>query len=314
MENVSIQSRSEPPSCWVCGSQELCLWKQGDLQQTLTPDNLRITDAHYGLTLPLLQCKDCGFIFAPEARNIELTGLYSQLDDAGYEESLESRRLQFRRLLDKVLGIYPRARSMLDIGAGMGLLMLEGKSRDMEVAGVEPSQSLVEAGLRHFGLEVLQGVFPHPRLTGRKFDLVFLVDVLEHVTDPVALLAACRDAINPGGALIVVTPDVRSLAARLLGKRWWHFRLAHVGYFDRETLSKAADKAGLKMSRYFRASWYFQIDYLADRLAKYLPISWINRLGRRWAATRWIYHRTIPLNLLDSWVGIFKVASEDRKK
>ena len=63
-----------------------------------------------------------------------------------------------------------------------------------------------------------------------------LVDVIEHVADPLALLRGARDYVAPGGLVLLVTPDVDSVAARLFGKRWWHLRLAHVGYFNRRSL------------------------------------------------------------------------------
>jgi SAM-dependent methyltransferase len=277
----------------------------------LVAEDIRITDAHYGLTLELWKCDRCGFIFAPEANSQELVDLYGKLDDAEYVNGLESRCLQFRRLLDKVLCLFPSSQSMLDVGAGMGLLVREGQAKGLKAVGVEPSRWLVEAGRSHFGLDILQGILPHPNLTNQTFDLVFLVDVLEHVADPLALLSHCRRALSPNGALIVIAPDVHSMAARILGKKWWHFRLAHVGYFDRKTLISAATRSGFRPFRFMRASWYFEIGYLAERLARYLPIRWWNRLAVRFSPIRWLYKRTIPLNLFDSWVGVFVPTSED---
>jgi SAM-dependent methyltransferase len=152
------------------------------------------------------------------------------------------------------------------------------------------------------GIEILHGVFPHPALSNRLFDLIFLVDVIEHVSDPVKLLRDCAESLSPIGLLLIVTPDVDSIAARILRQRWWHFRLAHVGYFGRISLERAVRAAGLSPVYLSRAKWFFSVGYLAERLAVYLPIHRLNRLASRVQLLRWFYARVIPLNLRDSFM------------
>ena len=98
-----------------------------------------------------------------------------------------------------------------------------------------------------------------------------------------------------------MTPDVGSLAARLLGERWWHFRLAHVCYFNRKSLDAAVAAAGLRVAGRRRAKWFFETGYLADRMNQYLPVGGLNRLLRRTPGIRALYEVVIPLNLGDSF-------------
>ena len=147
---------------------------------------------------------------------------------------------------------------------------------------------------------MLPGALPHAALAGRRFEVVFLVDVIEHVADPVGLLGRCVDRLAEDGVLMVVTPDAGSLAARALGRRWWHYRVAHVGYFDRPSLSCAFERVGLHIARRVRARWFFSVDYLATRVERYLPVAGWNRFARGFGPLRWLYARVIPLNLFDS--------------
>jgi SAM-dependent methyltransferase len=265
------------------------------------PEDLQITDSRYGTTLSLDRCADCGFLFAEGEELPELVALYEQLTDPGYEGSQEPRRAQMRWLLREVRRLRPQARTLVDIGAGTGLLVAEAAALGLEATGVEPSRSLVEAGRRN-GVQLLQGTWPHPELAGRAFDLIFLVDVIEHVCNPLGLLSGCERALAEEGIVVLVTPDVQSVAARLLGRRWWHFRLAHVGYFSGGSMRILADRAGLQVARMFRAKWFFQVSYLADRVARYLPVGGLNRLARRAGPLRRLYNIEVPLNLHDSWV------------
>ena len=211
-----------------------------------------------------------------------------------------------RWLLSKARKVNPAAKSLLDVGAGAGLLVAEAKRLGFDAFGVEPSHSLVALARRLYHVDLAQGVFPHPSLAGRKFDLIFLVDIIEHISNPVELLRHCAEALAPGGIVILVTPNIRSLVARVLGQRWWHLRLAHVGYFSHPSLANAAAQAELTAVEQFSAKWFFRVSYLAERLESYLPVSGLNRISSKLRPLQWIYDRVIPLNLHDSLVLVLK--------
>jgi 2-polyprenyl-3-methyl-5-hydroxy-6-metoxy-1,4-benzoquinol methylase len=296
--------------CWICGSNTTSAWKPPSLDRPLTPEDLQITDDHYGRTLALRRCSCCQFIFADSDDLDRLTALYEQLADPGYVESQLSRAPQMRWILQQVMQTVPNASSLLDIGAGAGLLVAEALRRGLLAIGVEPSRSLVESARQVNGVDLIQGLFPHPQLAGRKFDVISLVDVIEHITDPVQMLRECAAALSADGVLIIVTPDVGSLVAQVLGMRWWHFRLAHVGYFNRTSISRAAAEAGLFAVGVCRATWFFRVSYVVERLGRYLPIGWLNRLAQRRKVLRRLFERVIPLNTHDS-LGLFLQRSKN---
>ena len=293
---------SDRPSCWICASSNVVRHKGRGIDRALRPEDLRITDHRYGVTLALLRCRRCGFIFAEGDELGELVSLYEHLQDAEYERTQEPRRLQMRWLLDLGLRAHRSARTLLDVGAAAGAFVAEASGRGLDAVGIEPSLHLASAADRLHAVSLVQGTLPHEALAGRTFDLVYLADVLEHVTDPLALLGACRRMLAPGGVLVVVTPDAASLAATLLGGRWWHYRLSHVGYFSRANLTRALASAGLAPLRWVRAKWFFRAGYLAERLASYLPLAGVNRLAGRVGVLGRLYRRIVPLNLFDSWV------------
>ena len=286
--------------CWVCRGRDALRWKPRSIDRPLTADDLRITDAAYGVTLGLWRCLSCGFIYADGDDLAQLTLLYEQLADPDYVRDREPRALQMRWLLDKTLQSHPHVRTLLDVGAGAGLFVAEAQRRDLEAVGIEPSRFLVEYASQAYGVHLLQGVLPHPGLAGRRFDVVAAIDVLEHVTDPIGFLRQCTSMLTPGGVILVVTPDVGSLMARVMGRRWWHYRLAHVGYFSNASIARAAEEAGLHVISRFTPRWYFRVHYLAERLARYLPMQRVNRLAERRGLFRAVYERVIPLAPGDS--------------
>jgi 2-polyprenyl-3-methyl-5-hydroxy-6-metoxy-1,4-benzoquinol methylase len=284
----------------VCGCARAKLYKSRSDRRPLEPADVAITDSRYGLTLTLWQCEECGFIQAATDELSQLNDLYERLQDPGYERTQEPRRHQMRRLLRRVLRLHPEARTLLDIGAGAGALTRQARDLGLDAVGVEPSVSLVGSAARINGVTLLQGRFPHHSLDQRKFDIITIVDVIEHVSRPVRMLQQAADALAPEGVLVVITPDLGSLAARFLKQRWWHFRIAHVGYFNRATLLAAADRAGLRAVQVRRPTFYFPIEYVAVRLQRYVPLGILDRLVRKSQTAFWLYRRVIPINTHDS--------------
>lgn len=281
--------------CWVCGGRDMVLVKPSNISGDITSRNFAITDSHYGVTGNIYRCAACGFMQCGDL--VDVLGYYEELKDVGYEDGRRERSLQQRKLLEKLRKYKPSGR-LLDVGAGSGMLVEQALAMGYEAEGVEPSQYL-QALAREAGLAVHLGTFPHRDVHG-PYDVVTLVDVLEHVSDPVGLLSDVRGVLADNGVGMVVTPNVRSLAALLMGFKWWHYRIAHIGYFDRKTLQLALKKAGLKTIRISRPGWYFSVDYLATRLKRYLP----GGLGL--PVPNFLKRVSVPLNLLDSFLVVFE--------
>jgi SAM-dependent methyltransferase len=247
-----------------------------------------ITDDHYGSTFPIWRCESCGYLQCPVEDPLRF---YQALKDSEYEAGRMERSRQARKILKRARR-YAKGRSLLDIGAATGMLVQEALALGWQAMGIEPSASFCEIARKH-GLPVVEGTFPHPDARG-PYDVVALIDVIEHVIDPVGLLRQIRGAMAPEGILLIATPDVDSVAARLMGPKWWHFRLAHIGYFSRKTIRTALDAAGLELVASSRPVWYFNLGYLGQRFLRYLP----SRL--RGEVPAWLRSLVIPLNLFDS--------------
>lgn len=281
------------PVCWICGGTALSLHKPASLPEGLDAASFRITDSDYGATGEILKCEACGFLQCPHMDDV--LSFYEAMDDVGYEDTRAERALQARRLV-RMVARHMRAGRLLDVGAGSGILVEEALKMGFSAGGVEPSRSLqaIAAGL---GLPVHRGVLPHKAASG-PYDIVTVVDVIEHVDDPVGLMRNVAGVMADDGVCLVVTPDVGSVAARLMGHKWWHYRIAHIGYFDRSTLARTMGAAGLEIVETRRPSWFFPLSYLAVRALSYLP-GWL-----RPPVPGFFDRIVVPLNLFDSMMVI----------
>jgi 2-polyprenyl-3-methyl-5-hydroxy-6-metoxy-1,4-benzoquinol methylase len=296
----NLKQNSKGYSCWVCGSKSLKLIKSSDIRKPLESRMFSISDSHYGTTSDIYRCENCGFLQCSSLNN-ELP-FYEKLKDCPYESSRWARELQFRKILN-IVRKYRAKGKLLDVGAGSGILVEQAIDLGYDAEGIEPSGWLVNKA-KEYNLPIHLGILPHQDIQG-PYDIVTLIDVIEHVSDPRKLLSDIQKLINREGIIIVVTPDVGSFFARIMGWKWWHFRLAHLGYFNKKTFKSIFNATGFKLIKMLRPTWYLPLDYLIERLNTYLP-----RILR--VPVRPFFRKiVIPLNLRDSILGIFSLKQEE---
>lgn len=209
----------------------------------------------------IVQCKSCGFRHAvPLPDPVELEQAYREdyyadekptfLEHAGedqaWAELAQTDRLEvFERHLGR------GRRRLLDIGSGPGFFLKTARSRGWQVLGIEPSRQAATHA-RALGVEVVEGFFNAQTAPGLgRFDVVHLNNVLEHVPDPIALLALARDLLTPGGIVCVNVPNDFStfqLAARASAgaEAWWIAPPHHLNYFDFDSLSGLLERLGFE--------------------------------------------------------------------
>jgi len=138
-------------------------------------------------------------------------------DYARRYRALHDRHWWWRSREAMVLGCVARLhrraprRRILDVGCGDGLLF-DRLARFGEVDGLEPDASLV-ADPRWLPRIKNQPMDPGFR-ADRPYDLVLMLDVLEHIADDLGALVAARGALRPGGHLLLTVPALPWLWSR----------------------------------------------------------------------------------------------------
>lgn len=236
----------------------------------------------------MLGCGECGTLQQPALlQQPDLAELYREMRDDAYLEEEGGRRRTARRLLDLVGKHVPSGR-LLDVGCGHGLLLDEAREYGYETIGLELSataaafaRDVLAADVREQSVEELDD--------SERFDVITLVDVLEHLSDPVATIERCRELLAPDGLLCIVTPDPSSLTARLAGRRWWALVPAHSYLVPRRTLLELLMARGLAIAadvpfvRSFSAGyWLAGLSERSKRLA-FIGGSVTRTLGERFS-------------------------------
>ena len=87
---------------------------------------------------------------------------------------------------------------------------------------------------------------------------ITLFHVLEHIPQPRRFAEVCKNALNPGGILIVEVPDVYGGLAKLRGRKWEYWLPHHVNYFGVKSLRHLFEPIGMhliKSERLYHFGW-----------------------------------------------------------
>lgn len=151
-----------------------------------------------------------------------------------------ARREIIARLIERQGGL-PAAPRILEVGAGTGsnleLLMRYGR-----VDAIEPDDQARALASARSGLVVKGGLLPDGvQLDERAYDLIVLLDVLEHIPEDLGTLAALRPKLARGGRLMVTVPAAPWM--------WSAHDAAHHHHrrYTAETLGEVFAKAGYRV-------------------------------------------------------------------
>jgi 2-polyprenyl-3-methyl-5-hydroxy-6-metoxy-1,4-benzoquinol methylase len=161
----------------------------------------------------------------------------------GMEHTLSQARLNLARMYlpDNVTG------RLLDVGCGNGAFLDRMRAFGWVVQGVEVDHKAAGIAEREYSIPVFVGTLAEARYPSASLDAITLHHVIEHVHDPIALLQECHRLLKPGGHLLAVTPNMRSLGHARFGQHWRGLEPPrHLHLFSQSTLECSARKAGFQ--------------------------------------------------------------------
>lgn len=205
-----------------------------------------------------LTCEDCGLVRADripsESELVERAEYWSHkhhLQDEKLQRQFDPdvQAMAYKRVL-RELAPFRRTGRLLEIGCAAGGFLDAACRAGWQPTGIELSESAARYAREQHGFDVRGGTLSTVDLGGELFDVAVMIDVIEHVRDPGALLAQVREVLVPDGALLVMTPNVRSLGARSLGSYWEAYAPNdHLWLFDSATLQRLCEERGFAVLR-----------------------------------------------------------------
>jgi len=172
------------------------------------------------------ECLNCSVIFIhPQPTVVELKELYSKEYFEGdfrcghegrYFDDQTLAAVVDHALLDRI-GQFKSAGLFLEIGCAGGAFLDAARRRGYDTRGVEFAAVAARFARDRFGLDVVTGDVRDAHFNDASFDVVFMGDVIEHLSEPVATLTEIHRIMAAGGLLVIVCPSQTNTIFSRLG-------------------------------------------------------------------------------------------------
>lgn len=243
----------------------------------------------FGLSFTILRCDNCRLrrldpIPTPKQYEIVYGDIYFSArsgSDEGidYEKNRPDRIRIYQHKLERLAFWAPSARTLIDIGAGEGDFLNLCKNR-YDIQGLELSDYAVRQARRNFGISIRQGASDSIKQFDRKFDIIHMHHVFEHLTDPTHFLQEVKACMHDRSIFIFEVPHqfeelnfiLRNLFRRpslLKGL----YAIHHPFFYTQSSLKQLLQNSGfeiLNMTSCPAEKKYYLIDSLVKRVGRLL--------------------------------------------
>ncbi len=239
----------------------------------------------------IYKCDQCEYVATPIAATADTVALYDdpeyfngwgcnmEFDYDRFEPTVHRQVQEYLSFISK----YTQGKSLLDVGTGSGLLPRLARAGGYEVEGTDLSRHVSENVPEKAGFPIHHGTIEEIQFK-QKYDIITMLHVLEHTSDPLSTLRRCRELLNESGYLVVVVPNYQSLDSRikdvlsafkLKSRPYKHLALGHHNWvFSVRSLEKLGEKAGLQIVHGQTRQPAWRAGPLHRLLARYRLATW----------------------------------------
>ena len=231
----------------------------------------------------IVQCKSCTLLFVnPQNSPQETAEIYKEQYflnrnihglDKEDRNSIRSFKLQSCKIYLEDISKFTDPGKVLDIGCGEGYFLEVAKSVGWKPYGVEISEVAANMARESLGADIQCGLLRDVSYPDNMFDLVTMLDVIEHFHNPHEEMKEIHRILKPGGMCFLLTPDVGSLGFRLMRSRWFELKPPeHLFYFSQKTLRLLLENTGFENNSTSTRGKILTIEFIASIMRSTNPL------------------------------------------
>jgi SAM-dependent methyltransferase len=253
----------------------------------------------FGLSFTVLRCDNCRLrrldpIPTPKQYEIVYGDRYfsdqpGSAEGIDYERNRPDRIRIYRQKLKRLEHWAPSARTLIDIGAGDGDFLNLCRKR-YDIRGIELSHYAVQQAKREFGIAIDQGSSDAITKFKRKFDIIHMHHVFEHLPDPIQFLQQVQRCMHERTIFLFEVPhqfeELNHILKNLVGRPSYQkglYAIHHPFFYTQPSLKRLLQSSGfdiLNMTSCPVEKSYYVIDPLIKRLGR-VPLFLLQKLTGR---------------------------------
>jgi 2-polyprenyl-3-methyl-5-hydroxy-6-metoxy-1,4-benzoquinol methylase len=269
MKNTSFDKETGRDKLWIQGDKELAT--------LIDPTTMRVkNDLTLSVFCPIcdcskssflflkngfdfVRCEECGCIYVNPQIQEKLLHDYYRGNDSDRFGGLSSSALWMDVIMNEknqswqrpyfeeaisILKKFKKTGKILDIGCSIGLFMEIAQKHSFSCIGLELEPNAANYA-RSRGFDVRLNTIEQSNFPEKSFDIITMFGVLEHLSRPKLILDEIRRCLKPGGVVMVIVPNVYSLAAMTLHEKSRMFNgRNHLQYFSWKSLPEIFERTG----------------------------------------------------------------------
>ena len=252
----------------------------------------------------LYACRACGLKFVypvPDSTGVYGEGYFSGAQNGfgyvDYDADKEPMVPAFKKYI-KHIQQYGAGKRILDVGAATGFFLEIARHSGFDAYGVELSAYAAKRATEK-GIPMITGTLSDVP-DSPKFDVITMLDVIEHVPNPALEIKKANSLLEKGGLLVINTPDIGSFYARLMGTRW-HLIVPpeHLFYFNRKNIRALLEENGFEVLSILTIGKRFTLQYIFKTLYVWQKLSLWKFLSDVCGGAR-LRRIALPINLRDN--------------
>ena len=200
----------------------------------------------------VVQCKKCGhYYMTPVVASDLMDKYYSIINsefyhNAGIDSEINYNEKEYDDYYKIISAIKPGGK-VLEVGCGKGMLLNLLKKKGYDTYGIEPSPVAYKYAKESLKLNVDNQFLHNSRFRNEKFDVVILIDVVEHILNMRPFLDDLKSVLKEGGLIFIGTGNIDSFNARFAGNNWfYYYTWEHVSFFTDTTMRTLLQQNGFK--------------------------------------------------------------------
>lgn len=199
----------------------------------------------------LYRCQTCNIVFLYPQPNTKKT-LYFNTKKYESEQSVKAyfqnesklykRAIRYAKRLLKL----NRGNKLLDVGCSYGFYSKAFNDQKFDVTGIDISKDAIKFAKNKIKNVILDNFDHH--FFSNTYDAITMFDIIEHLKNPNKSLIKARKLLHQDGILIIQTPNVDSIIAKLSGNKWfWLLTPEHLFLFNISSVKKLLENCGFRV-------------------------------------------------------------------
>jgi 2-polyprenyl-3-methyl-5-hydroxy-6-metoxy-1,4-benzoquinol methylase len=244
----------------------------------------------------LYKCRLCNLVFS-EFIGVEFQNNYKTVIDSEYLNQLKFKKQTFKLFIENIKKYLNKNCTVLEIGSYYGVLGKLIQPLVKKYTGLELSKHGCEYSKKKLKLNTINQSLKQYSQNDKKFDIIIMTDVIEHVDDPFKLLFLIEKSLNKDGKLILSTFNFDSFFSKVMGRYYPWIIPMHKYYFSNTTLKNALDKNNLNLFNIQNDIRIISFEYLLQKFNTIVP--YFSFIFNFFLKFNFIKEKKIKINLYD---------------